>query len=71
VAALYTLWSLMWGRQFAVTLDRFATTSDLWQAAFNTSFTKAELLGMDEFTPQQSQISRALYGLVVSIRQGT
>lgn len=70
VAALYTLWDLMWGRQFAVTLDRFATTGDLWQAAFNTSFTKAELLGMDEFTPQQTQLTRPLYGLAIAIRQG-
>ena len=68
--SLRTFWRSMIGRQFALTLDRFATTTTQWEFDFNTTFTKAELM-LQEFKPQRRTIARAIYTLMpVTIRQG-
>jgi hypothetical protein len=72
VRDLRTLWTTMYGRQFALTLDRFATTSPQWEADFNTTFSKAELVDT-RFKPVRRDGARtvAAYRLAVTVRQGT
>ncbi len=72
VSELWTYWST-WGaarKQAVITLDRFATAAGQWEYdRYNTFFTKAELV-TDRFLPVRAFLTRALYHLDLTWRQG-
>lgn len=70
VLDLQALFRSMYGRQLALTLDRFATAGGQWEYdSYNTFFSKAELTD-PKFAPRRSVLSRARWTLTVAMRQG-